>query len=209
MPPRSGPHLIALIGAFTLANPAWAADTVYSNSAGCSIVVDNTEVLFSGCNLRVVNGAGSTQALNGKGNLAIGYNTADATDLRTGSHNLVIGDQHSYASTASLVSGFDNVITGTAGALVAGQGNRVASSFSGIVGGKLNATTGVHAGVVGGRRLTASGRSSFLGGGDANESSADYAANLGAGYCNLRKLSIFGGSNEIQKNILSQMIMGL
>ncbi len=34
-------------------------------------------------------------------------------------------------------------------------------------------------------------------------------ANLGAGYCNLRKLSIFGGSNEIQKNIISQMIMGL
>ena len=37
----------------------------------------------------------------------------------------------------------------------------------------------------------------------------DYATNLGAGYCNLRKLSIFGGSNEIQKNIISQMIMGL
>jgi alkylation response protein AidB-like acyl-CoA dehydrogenase len=36
-----------------------------------------------------------------------------------------------------------------------------------------------------------------------------YAANLGAGYCNLRKLSIFGGSNEIQKNIIAQMIMGL
>ena len=37
----------------------------------------------------------------------------------------------------------------------------------------------------------------------------DYATNLGAGYCNLRKLSIFGGSNEIQKNIISQMILGL
>ena len=37
----------------------------------------------------------------------------------------------------------------------------------------------------------------------------DYAASLGAGYCNLRKLSIFGGSNEIQKNIIAQMIMGL
>ena len=37
----------------------------------------------------------------------------------------------------------------------------------------------------------------------------EYGANLGTGYCNLRKLSIFGGSNEIQKNIISQMIMGL
>ncbi len=37
----------------------------------------------------------------------------------------------------------------------------------------------------------------------------DYATNLATGYCNLRKLSIFGGSNEIQKNIISQMILGL
>ncbi|MEH3087459.1 MAG: acyl-CoA dehydrogenase family protein [Xylophilus ampelinus] len=37
----------------------------------------------------------------------------------------------------------------------------------------------------------------------------DHAAPLAANYCNLRKLSIFGGSNEIQKNIISQMILGL
>jgi alkylation response protein AidB-like acyl-CoA dehydrogenase len=37
----------------------------------------------------------------------------------------------------------------------------------------------------------------------------DYGAALGASYCNLRKLSIYGGSNEIQKNIISQMILGL
>jgi alkylation response protein AidB-like acyl-CoA dehydrogenase len=37
----------------------------------------------------------------------------------------------------------------------------------------------------------------------------DYAAPLAATYCNLRKLSIFGGSNEIQKNIVAQMILEL
>ncbi|MBX3620262.1 MAG: acyl-CoA dehydrogenase family protein [Rhizobacter sp.] len=36
-----------------------------------------------------------------------------------------------------------------------------------------------------------------------------YAAGLGAHYCNMRKLSIFGGSNEIQKNIISQQLLGL
>jgi len=36
-----------------------------------------------------------------------------------------------------------------------------------------------------------------------------HSATLAAQYCNLRKLSIFGGSNEIQKNIVSQMILGL
>jgi alkylation response protein AidB-like acyl-CoA dehydrogenase len=36
-----------------------------------------------------------------------------------------------------------------------------------------------------------------------------HAAGVTAGYLNLRKLSIFGGSNEIQKNIISQTIVGL
>jgi alkylation response protein AidB-like acyl-CoA dehydrogenase len=37
----------------------------------------------------------------------------------------------------------------------------------------------------------------------------DYAAPLAATYCNARKVTIFGGSNEIQRNIISQMILGL
>jgi alkylation response protein AidB-like acyl-CoA dehydrogenase len=36
-----------------------------------------------------------------------------------------------------------------------------------------------------------------------------YAATLAAAYLNQRKLSIFGGTNEIQKNIISKMIVGL
>ena len=32
---------------------------------------------------------------------------------------------------------------------------------------------------------------------------------LAAAYMNQRKLSIFGGTNEIQKNIISKMIVGL
>lgn len=37
----------------------------------------------------------------------------------------------------------------------------------------------------------------------------EYATSLAAQYLNMRKLSIYGGSNEIQKNIISQMILGL
>jgi alkylation response protein AidB-like acyl-CoA dehydrogenase len=36
-----------------------------------------------------------------------------------------------------------------------------------------------------------------------------YAAPLAATYCNFRKVTIYGGSNEIQRNIISQMILGL
>jgi alkylation response protein AidB-like acyl-CoA dehydrogenase len=35
------------------------------------------------------------------------------------------------------------------------------------------------------------------------------AARAASSYFNNRKLSIFGGSNEIQKNIISKMILGL
>lgn len=37
----------------------------------------------------------------------------------------------------------------------------------------------------------------------------EYAAPLAAAYCNMRKVTIYGGSNEIQRNIISQMILGL
>ncbi|MBC7500624.1 MAG: acyl-CoA dehydrogenase family protein [Herminiimonas sp.] len=36
-----------------------------------------------------------------------------------------------------------------------------------------------------------------------------YSTPLAASYLNMRKLSIYGGSNEIQKNIIAQMILGL
>jgi alkylation response protein AidB-like acyl-CoA dehydrogenase len=38
---------------------------------------------------------------------------------------------------------------------------------------------------------------------------AGYAASLSSNYFNSRKVSIYGGSNEIQKNIIAQMILGL
>jgi alkylation response protein AidB-like acyl-CoA dehydrogenase len=37
----------------------------------------------------------------------------------------------------------------------------------------------------------------------------EHAAPLAATYCNMRKASIYGGSNEIQKNIIAQLILGL
>ena len=37
----------------------------------------------------------------------------------------------------------------------------------------------------------------------------DYTAPLMPYYFNYRKTSIYGGSNEIQKNIITQMILGL
>jgi pimeloyl-CoA dehydrogenase large subunit len=38
---------------------------------------------------------------------------------------------------------------------------------------------------------------------------SDYAAAAGPGYFNMRKVSIYGGSNEIQRNIIAKAILGL
>ena len=47
--------------------------------------------------------------------------------------------------------------------------------------------------------------------GDSDQSAGgdDDAAPLAGHYFNFRKTSIYGGSNEIQKNIITQMILGL
>jgi alkylation response protein AidB-like acyl-CoA dehydrogenase len=51
---------------------------------------------------------------------------------------------------------------------------------------------------------------SFLGGESQHSRGGDdAAAPLAAHYLNYRKTSIYGGSNEIQKNIIAQMILGL
>jgi alkylation response protein AidB-like acyl-CoA dehydrogenase len=44
---------------------------------------------------------------------------------------------------------------------------------------------------------------------DTDLGDSNTAANATADYLNLRKLSIYGGSNEIQRNIIAQMILGL
>ena len=36
-----------------------------------------------------------------------------------------------------------------------------------------------------------------------------YAAPLAARYFNMRKTTIYGGSNEVQRNIIAQMVLGL
>ena len=44
---------------------------------------------------------------------------------------------------------------------------------------------------------------------DGESVGPDFANTVSAKYFNMRKLSIFGGSNEIQKNIIAKMILGL
>jgi alkylation response protein AidB-like acyl-CoA dehydrogenase len=44
---------------------------------------------------------------------------------------------------------------------------------------------------------------------DASGAEAEFAARLAPRYCNFRKTSIYAGSNEIQRNIMAKMMLGL
>jgi hypothetical protein len=81
-----------------------ALETVLS---GVSRTGDTLRI--SGVNVQIVNGTGSTDNLNGLGNLIVGYNTDNGNDAtRTGSHNLVGGDEHSYTSDSGIASGLQH-----------------------------------------------------------------------------------------------------
>src|SRR5262245_55406198 len=83
---------------------------------------NGTDLIVKGCNLHVQSGAGSTIAeVNGVGNLIIGYNEAVfGTEVRTGSHNLVIGRGHTYTSFGGLLAGAFNSVTGPASSVTGG-----------------------------------------------------------------------------------------
>src|SRR3954468_6203979 len=67
-------------------------------------------VQFPAVNVQIINGAGATPALNGTGNLVIGYD--ESPGAQSGSHNLVLGTGQSFTSFGGLVGGLSNTISG-------------------------------------------------------------------------------------------------
>lgn len=130
---------------------------------------------FDGVNVQIVDGTGDTGGTpNGLGNLIVGHN--EGGQPRTGSHNLVIGEFHTYTSYGGLVAGLGNSITGEA-ASVTGGSNNTASGFSASVsGGVNNKASGQLASVSGGNANAASGSSASVSGGQANTASGPWAS---------------------------------
>lgn len=148
--------------------------------AGLSIDGDN--LVLTGMNFQVVSGSGDTDGdVNGTGNIIIGYNEKDDNqDETSGSHNLIVGRDHSYESYGGIVAGEDNEITrqgasvlggfrnsadGMLGVVVGGQFNQADGLASVVVAGELNRTTGRSSTIDGGESNLCSGQSSVIGGG--------------------------------------------
>lgn len=123
---------------------------------------------FTGTNVQVVSGSGATNGtVNGLGNLIIGYNALRGSgNVRTGSHNLVVGDGQNYSSYGGMVAGFSNSITGIY-ASVSGGGNNTASGPSASVsGGNLNTASGGVSSVSGGQSVLMSSNYGWAAGGN-------------------------------------------
>jgi hypothetical protein len=138
--------------------------------------------LFTGCNVQIVSGAGSTDATpNGQGNLIVGYNENINGYFRTGSHNIVVGEDHGYSSYGGLVVGDANQINAPFASVTGGRLNEAASTSSSVTGGTANVAVGEASSVSGGNANTASGQNATVGGGSTNSASGDRATVSGGG----------------------------
>lgn len=130
---------------------------------------------LTGVNLQVVSGSGSTDGpVNSRGNVVIGYNTdnvGDGADTRTGSHNLVIGNDHSYTSSGGFVGGIDNSISATGATVVTGNQNAASNSYAAVTTGGLNVADGLYSSVTGGYLNHAMGPFAAVSGGAGNTAS--------------------------------------
>jgi len=143
------------------------------------------ELVLTGVNLRIVNGLGSTATTNGLGNLLVGYNEPRQgfANIRTGSHNVVVGKSHNFSRFGGLVVGFFNTISG---------------DFASVSGGAINTASGESTAVSGGQNNTASGLRAAVSGGVGNVANG-YVAAVSGGATNLTPgdgASVSGGMNN-------------
>ncbi|MGA7296017.1 MAG: hypothetical protein WBW92_00725, partial [Rhodanobacteraceae bacterium] len=156
---------------------------------------------FTGVNVQVVDGTGSTDGVpNGLGNLIIGYNETAGTrafcsdglydnqgdcqtnggtwaaNQRSGSHNLILGDRNAYSRYGGLVAGTDNVVNGAYASVSGGYFNTASGSASSVSGGASSIASGSFSSVSGGHGNTASGNSSSVSGGYGNTASVYYSS---------------------------------
>ena len=111
------------------------------------VTVNGSEFIFTGVNVNVRSGSGSTSgAVNGLGNLIVGYNE-NIGDTRTGSHNLVVGPYHSYSSYGGFLAGYNNAVTEIYATVSAGSNSTASGAYAGVSGGNNNQASGQNASV--------------------------------------------------------------
>ena len=158
------------------------------------------DIYITGANLHVESGSGSTDgAVNGLGNVIIGYNET----IGAGSHNLVVGKSHDYASYGGIVAGLRNEISGAYSSVIGGEDNIASGLKSSILGGNWNITTGELSSVTGGNFNEANGTNSSVNGGGHNKSNGSNTS-INGGYANdVNASSFYSTINGGQNNVIA------
>lgn len=173
---------------------------------------DGTTLQLTGINVQIVSGSGATDgAVNGRGNLIVGYNAASSVQTRTGSHNVVVGDEHEYTSYGGLVAGFKNTITGPFASVSGGRISWATGTYASVSGGVNNTASGESASASGGRVNTASGLEAAVSGGAGNTASG-LAASVSGGINNQASnngCSVSGGAGNTASGFNASVAGGL
>jgi hypothetical protein len=142
------------------------------------IGIDGDNLTISGVNVFIIDGSGSTRSDTGLGNLTIGYNEPRPQHpvIRTGSHNLVVGEGHNYSASGGVVFGFWNVVTEDCATVTGGIENESHAFCASISGGDNNMATGRYSSISGGDSNVASGEHSSVSGGLFNKASGNLSS---------------------------------
>jgi hypothetical protein len=168
---------------------------------------------LSGMNLQVVNGTGTTDGTpNGLGNVIIGYNAprTPTAATRSGSHYMVVGDQHGWTSYGGLLAGFGNTASGDWASVSGGTRNTASGLWASVSGGQENTASGQRASVSGGYGNTASGGAASVSGGFGNIASS-WEASVSGGSANTasaQRASVSGGGGNTASGGLASVSGG-
>lgn len=148
------------------------------------------------------------------------------SNQRSGSHNLIIGDEHDYtasgalimgdknisnAGNASILGGSANLASAPKSVIAAGKHNNTKIGASGFIGGgSYNQTSGSYAATLGGNSNTASGTDSSVAGGYENTASSHYSSVAGGSNntANGNSSSVSGGYGNAANGNYSSVLGG-
>ena len=120
--------------------------------------VAGPNVVFRGCNLQVKSKT-SESTIDGTGNLIVGWDDNPSTTpsgYRSGSNNLVCGDNQTFTSIGCFLAGGNNTASAEQAAVSGGFANTASNSGATVSGGANNVASGYLSVVSGGNTIAAS-----------------------------------------------------
>jgi hypothetical protein len=189
---------------------------------------DSKTALFTGVNVQITNGAGSTATTNGLGNLIVGYKEPSATYGGIWLPAPIVCSDGQWANKtdcevnrsvwgSNLQSGSHNFVIGVGhtytsyGGLVTGLSNAVNREFANVSGGAGNVASGQSSSVSGGFINTASGPYDSVSGGRYNVARGGISSVSGGGWntASNKGSSISAGVRNMASGLYSSVSGGI